>query len=309
MPIVPVMEMIGHASRHGYAVGYFECWNYESVQAVADAAEAARSPVLFGFSGLYLPHEARLVADRLSALAAMGFAICEALSVPAHLLFNESSHEDWIRQAIDLQFGMVMFTDERLNVEELVSRVKAIVGLAHRSGAAVEGEIIPLPGAGGNYHPVPNGAGLGARLDEFRLTGIEEAEAFVSQTGVDTFAVNVGQAHWHGRDQAALDLERVARLAQVLEVPLALHGASSIRPGDLTRAIALGVRKVNVGSRLKQAFFNALREACLSAGEEYNPYEIVGSGLPGDVLAAGRRALQVEVERWMALLGSAGKAG
>jgi ketose-bisphosphate aldolase len=300
MPIVPVMEMIEHAGQGGYAIGYFECWNYESMQAVADAAEAARSPVLLGFSGLYLPHKGRIVADRLSALAAMGFDICEGLSVPAHLLFNESSHEDWIRQAIDLQFGMVMFTDENLDFGELVSRVKSIAGLAHQSGAAVEGEIIPLPGAGGN---------LGERLDDFRLTGIEEAEAFVSQTGVDTFAVNVGQAHWHGRNQAVLDLERVARLAQTLEVPLALHGASSIRPEDLTRAIALGIRKVNIGSRLKQAFFNALREACQSAGADYNPYEIVGSGLEGDVLAAGRRALQVEVERWMSLLGSAGKAG
>lgn len=300
MPIVPVMEMLGHASRNRYAVGYFECWNYESLQAVADAAESSRSPVLLGFSGLYLPHERRMVADRLSALAAMGFDICEGLPVPGNLLFNESSHDDWIRQAIDLQFGMVMFTDERLNFEALVSKVKAIAALAHQSGVAVEGEIIPLPGVGGD---------LAERLDDFRLTGVEEAEAFVSLTGVDTFAVNVGQAHWHGRNQATLDLDRVARLAQALEVPLALHGASSIRPEDLTRAIALGVRKVNVGSRLKQAFFNALREACLSAGEDYNPYEIVGSGLAGDVLAAGRRALQVEVERWMILLGSAGKTG
>ena len=37
-----------------------------AVLAVADAAEAARSPVIVGFSGIYLPHPARRERDRLA---------------------------------------------------------------------------------------------------------------------------------------------------------------------------------------------------------------------------------------------------
>ena len=59
------------AARGGYAVGYFESWSLESLLAVADAAEAERSPVILGFSGIYLPHPARQVRDRLAPYAAM----------------------------------------------------------------------------------------------------------------------------------------------------------------------------------------------------------------------------------------------
>jgi ketose-bisphosphate aldolase len=299
MPIVPVPEMLAHAARKRYAVGYFECWNYESLRAVADAANAARSPVLIGFSGIYLPHPGKHVSDRLSTFAAMGLDICRGLSVPANLVFNESPYEEWIRAAIDLRFGMVMFTDENLSKEEQLSRVKIVVELAHQAGVSVEGEIVALPGLGGELLENPK---------DLRMTEPEEARDFVECTGVDTFAVNVGQAHWHGRRQVALDLERLARLSRSIRVPLVLHGASSIRPEDLTRSIELGVRKVNVGSRLKQAFFDALRTACLSVNDGYNPYEIVGSGLRGDVLLAGRTALQAAVEQWMVLLRSAGNS-
>ena len=38
----------------GYAVGYFESWNLESLQGVVDAAEQTRSPVIIGFNGEFL---------------------------------------------------------------------------------------------------------------------------------------------------------------------------------------------------------------------------------------------------------------
>ena len=91
-------------------------------------------------------------------------------------------------------------------------------------------------------------------------------------------------------------------------VPLVLHGASSIRQADLAEAVRLGVRKVNVGSSLKRAYFEALRTACDGVGYDYNPYRVLGSGTPDDVLDAARRALQGTVEGFMTLFGSAGRA-
>ncbi len=62
MPLVPFpADDGGRGRRGGYAVGYFESWNLESLLAVADAAEAERSPVILGFSGIYLPHPGRAV--------------------------------------------------------------------------------------------------------------------------------------------------------------------------------------------------------------------------------------------------------
>jgi hypothetical protein len=58
------------ATRSGYTVGYFEGLGVGSLLAVADAAEATRSPVILGFSGVSLPHPAREVRDRLYAAEA-----------------------------------------------------------------------------------------------------------------------------------------------------------------------------------------------------------------------------------------------
>src|SRR5512135_922370 len=100
MPLVPFAELMADAQQRGYAVGYFESWNLESLQAAADAAEATRSPVILGFSGLTLPDSRRVVRDQLAYYAALGLAACRELSVPSCLLFNESPHLNWVMDAI-----------------------------------------------------------------------------------------------------------------------------------------------------------------------------------------------------------------
>ena len=298
MPIVPMQEIFEEAARGNYAVGYFECWSLDSLLAVADAAEAVRSPVLLGFSGIYLPHPLRIVQDRLDTFAALGLAVCKNLSVPTNLVFNESPHQNWVLEAIDLGFGMVMFSDEHLSVEEQIIKVREIVEVAHRKGVVVEGEVLSLPGVAGELASPPQ---------DLRLTDIALAWEFVERTNVDTFAVNIGQAHLHGRHEMGLDFDRLAELSREIRVPLVLHGSSSVRRADLIRAIQLGIRKVNVGSRLKQVYFEGIRNACRAVNKEYNPYDVVGSGSDGDVLVAGRLALQKTVQDLMELFGSIGK--
>jgi fructose/tagatose bisphosphate aldolase len=258
-----------------------------------------RSPVILGFSGIYLPHPKRTLKETLSIYAALGLETCRSLSVPACLIFNESPYLDWVGEAIDLGFGMVMYTDEELSVEEQATRVGEIVAKAHEKGVAVEGEITPLPGVGGE---------LAASPEQSCLDDPETARCFVEQTGVDAFAVNIGQVHLHGRSTVPLNLSRLRQLRERVAVPLALHGATSISQSDLKNAVRLGVRKVNVGSVLKRSFFEAMRSAGSKAGEEYNPYEVVGSGFAKDVLVCGRIAMQRKVEELMKVLGSARRA-
>jgi len=299
MALVPFNELMCEAEKGNYAVGYFESWNLESLQAVADAAESTRSPVILGFSGIYLPHPARTRRENLKVYAALGLETCRSLSVPSCLLFNESPDFEWVTEAIELGFGLVMYTDEEVSVEEQVERVRAIVERAHRKGVAVEGELMPLPGVGGELSAAPE---LNCLDDP------EVARSFVERTQVDAFAVNLGQAHVHGRSMIQLNLARLRELREKITVPLVLHGATSVSQSDLKDAIQLGVRKINVGSVLKRSFFEAMRSACSSISEGYNPYEVVGSGLEKDVLTHARIALQKKVEELMNLFGSALRA-
>jgi fructose/tagatose bisphosphate aldolase len=229
----------------------------------------------------------------------LGLEICRSLSVPSCLLFNESPHFDWVMEAIDLGFGLVMYSDEEASANEQVERVRSIVERAHRKSVAVEGEITPLPGVGGELPAAP----------EWNcLDDPDAARSFVERTHVDALAVNVGQAHLHGRSTVQLNLARLRELQEMIAVPLVLHGATSISQSDLKEAIQLGVRKINVGSVLKRSFFEAMRTACAKVSDEYNPYEVVGSGFEKDVLTSGRTSLQRTVEELMTGFGSASRA-
>src|SRR5262249_44960561 len=122
MPLVPFHTLMQDAEKGGYAVGYFESWNLESLLAVAAAAQATRSPLILGFSGIYLLHPQRWVKDPFSVYAAMGLEVGRGLSVPCCLLFNESPHLHCVLSAVDLGYQLVMYTDDSLAPEELEER-------------------------------------------------------------------------------------------------------------------------------------------------------------------------------------------
>jgi fructose/tagatose bisphosphate aldolase len=298
MPIVSFRDLMAEAEAGNYAVGYFEAWNLESILAVADAAEAARSPVMLGFSGIHVPLIESAGTQRLRPFAALGTEVCRQLAVPACLVFNESPHADWVREAIDLNFGLVMFSDPDLSLEDEQEHVRQVVAQAHPAGVAVEGEVKALPGVMHGVSSVP---------DDLHLTDAKQAREFVEFTRVDSLGVNVGQVHVHGRREIHLDFPRLAELRKEIPVPLVLHGGTSISPADVAQAINSGVRKINLGSILKRSYFDGLQSACARIDSDYNPYEVVGSGTANDVLAAGRAELQKTVERFMGMYRSAGK--
>ena len=299
MPIVPCTDLIAAAERGKYAVGYFESWDLESLMAVADAAEAVRSPVLLGLSGIYLNHTHRVVHERLSTYAAMGLDVCKTLSVPCNLVFNESPDLESVFEAINLGFGLVMFSDENLDRQSQIERVCQVVKYAHQSSVMVEGEAVALPGLAGDLSEIP---------DQLRITDLQTAIDFIQKTQVDVLAVNLGQAHLHGRQKLHLDLSRLSEITDIINTPLVLHGTSSVYRSDLVKAIHLGIRKINVGSVVKQAYFEGIWRACQEVNKEaYNPYEVIGSGFEGDILVAGRLAMQKTVEELMHVFGSAGR--
>jgi ketose-bisphosphate aldolase len=298
MPLVPFQQLMASAESGGYAVGYFESWNLESLQGVIDAAEDVDSPVIVGFSGLNLPDPRRHATERLELYAALGRAACASTRVPVALLFNESPSSTWIEQAIELGFNVVMFADEHLPERELRRQVQRTVAVA-AGKAAVEAEMAALPGVASGLDDAPS---------SIALTDAVKAAEFVAQTGVDALAVALGNIHLHGRRKLLLNLDRLQAIRERVHVPLVLHGASSVDDEALRQAIRGGIRKVNIGSALRSAFYGAVHARVVSLGTVFNPYEVLGSGLEGDILLAGRLAVRDLVREKMQIFGSAGRA-
>jgi len=295
MPLEAIGTMMRRARMGGYAVGYFESWNLESLQGVVDAGEQARAPIILGFNGSFVS-EPRTAPERLILYAALGRAAAESSSVPCGLIFNECPRDDWVVSAIEAGFNLVMLADPAAHPADYVSRVAAITRLAHSRGVAVEGELGELPRGAGGDGPAQGGS----------ATDPAAAADFALATGVDLLAVSVGNIHIQTRGQSGLDLRLLEAIRNRVSLPLVLHGGTGISADSLRAAIGLGVAKVNYGTYLKQRYLRAVRAAL---GRDLpDPHRLLGMGGPEDVLVAGRLAVRDAVLERIELLGCVGKA-
>ncbi|MBN8591996.1 MAG: class II fructose-bisphosphate aldolase [Anaerolineae bacterium] len=292
MPLVPIAKLMSAAQVGGYAVGYFESWNIESLLGVIDAAEMAESPLIIGFNGEFMSNPERIAPERLEWLGALGRTAAEHSSIPCSFIFNECPSDDWVRRAVTAGFNLVMpVPAEGESDSAYVHRTRNIVAFAHDHGVAVEAELGTLP-----FGTTSGG----------EVTDPQQAAAFIAETGVDLLAISAGNVHVLQQGRRTLDLERITALCAVSKVPLVLHGGTGIDDDSLRQAIQLGVAKVNYGTVLKQAYLRAVRTALDT--HEANPHELLGMGGIPDVMVASRHAVRDAVLDKMQILGCIGRA-
>lgn len=294
MPLEPIDKLMSAARAGGYALGYFESWNLESLQGVIDAAEQVRAPVIIGFNGEFLSGPQRLAAERLSWYGALGKAAAESASVPVGFIFNECPDDAWVRRAASAGFNLVMPADATATYEDYERRVRDIALHAHGLGVAVEAELGHLPcGSSGTID------------DSGTMTDPEIAARFVAATQVDLLAVSVGNIHIRLSGEQDLALDHLEKIRRRVPVPLVLHGGTGITASSLREAIKLGVAKVNYGTYLKQRYLRVVREALQDATA--NPHELLGIGGEHDVMVAGRHAVRDAVLERIEILGCCGR--
>ncbi|MDQ0752941.1 hypothetical protein QF034_007172 [Streptomyces africanus] len=125
----------------------------------------------------------------------------------------------------------------------------------------------------------------------------------MSATGVDALAVAVGSSHAMTTRTARLDHGLIARLAAAVPVPLVLHGSTGVPDGELRKAVAAGMVKVNIGTALNAAFTGAVRHPRRGARGRRPPARphrgAPGDGRCRDVGAAGAvgRRVRISVSR------------
>ena len=145
MPLESVPALMQRAREGGYAVGYFESWNLESLYGVLEAAERARAPIIIGFNGEFLSRAERTAAERLSWYGALGRVAALEASIPCGFIFNECSRDDWTRAAVTAGFNLVMPADPAASADDYARRVRALVDYARPRDVAVEAELGELP--------------------------------------------------------------------------------------------------------------------------------------------------------------------
>lgn len=297
MSLVSLPELLEHAGQNRYAVGYFESWDIYSLEATIAAAEASQSPVIIGIGGLSSNHE-WLQSGGIELYGAACRALADRATVPVATLFNEADSFAEAAGGLGAGFNSVMMHTQGWDQNKLIADTAALVAAAHAVNVAVEGEI-------GALAEIKDGV-LDAAGASY--TTPEAAELFVRETNVDCLAVAVGNVHFvTGGHIPTVQVDLIKEIGNTVNVPLVLHGGSGT-PDDQTRqAVEAGITKVNVGTKLKHVFGQALVAELGRPVED--PNLVFGSRFEGDANSRAGVALRKEIQRLMDVFGSTGQAG
>ena len=269
MSLVNAVDLVREAHQKNAAVFSFVCIDYNEVRAVVNAAELTGKPAI----AMLLPeYVSNFSLNGFGEFAAMVKCMAEQTEARIGLHLDHSYDEAEVRRAIDCGFTSVMFDASRDDLETNIRRTRAMVEYAHARGVAVESEL----GAIGLAKD-----GTDARTDLF--TKPETVELFCRETGVDSLAIAIGNAHGDYLQTPRLDLDRLDEIRAVTDTPLVLHGGSGIPDDQLAEAFRRGINKFNYGTDVKRRYLEALR-AYLAQHEPPQSLDILG--VPAAVQAA-----------------------
>jgi len=299
-------EILIPAMKKGYAVGAFNITNLESFQAITEAALEERSPLIIAATPSTIKYAG---LDNITCLAKTA---AKHLPIPVSLHLDHGKDVETVKKCIESGFTSVMIDGSHLKFEENIAITKKVVELAHEKGVSVEAELGRL-------------AGIEETAVEEReafLTDPEAAREFVEKTEVDALAIAIGTSHgaYKFKGEPKLDFERLKTIRKKLNIPLVLHGASSvpqhiiekaakygaqlkgakgIPEEHIKKAISLGISKINIDTDLRLAFTAAVRETLTLSPEIFDPRKILGPA---------RQAMKEVVKTKMRLFGSSNKA-
>ncbi|MBQ3269937.1 MAG: class II fructose-bisphosphate aldolase [Clostridia bacterium] len=269
MSLVNAIDLVREAHQKDAAVFSFVCIDYNEVRAVINAAERTGKPAI----AMLLPeYVTNFSLNGFGEFAAMVRAMAEQTDARIGLHLDHSYDEAEVLRAIDCGFTSVMFDASRDDLQTNIRRTRAMVEYAHARGVAVESEL----GAVGLAKERAD-----ARTDLF--TKPETVALFCRETGVDSLAVAIGNAHGDYLQTPRLDLNRLDEIHAVTDTPLVLHGGSGIPDDQLAEAFRRGINKFNYGTDIKRRYLEALR-AYLAQHEPPQSLDILG--VPAAVQAA-----------------------
>lgn len=311
--LVGTGEMFKKALEGKYAIGAYNVNNMELLQAIAEAAEETKSPIILQVSA-----GARKYANQ-TYLVKLVEAALATTTIPIALHLDHGADFEICKDCIDGGFSSVMIDGSRFPLDENIALTKKVVEYAHARGVSVEAELGKLAGVEDDVK---------VHSKDATYTDPQEAARFVKETGCDSLAIAIGTSHgaYKFKGEAKLDFERLAEIKKAVnaavgyDFPIVLHGASSV-PQDLVAkcnkyggqlpdaqgvpeemlsfASKNGVAKINIDTDLRLALTSTIREFFAEEPSKFDPREYLGPG---------RTAVKELVKHKMQVLSTAGKA-
>ena len=286
MPLVTTKEMFERSIKEHFSIGAFNINNMEFIQAITDAAEEAKSPVILQVSSSAIKYA------RMNYLIKMVEAAVETTTIPIALHLDHGPDFETCKKCIDAGFTSVMIDGSKYDFEENVALTKQVVEYAHSKGVVVEAELGKLAGVEDEVN---------VAADDARYTDPDQAYEFVTRTGCDSLAIAIGTSHgaYKFKGDAKLRFDILQKIKEKLpNTPIVLHGASSVIPSlvdmcnsnggnipgakgcpdeMLKQAGENGVSKINVDTDLRLAMTANIRRVFNEDPSVFDPRKYLGA--------------------------------
>ena len=301
MALISLRQLLDHAAEHGYGVPAFNVNNLEQIQAIMEAAEETRSPVILQASA-----GARKYAGEAYLRHMVLAAVEQHPDVPLVLHQDHGASPSVCQQSIRSGFTSVMMDGSLkedaktpASYDYNIDVTRRVCEMAHAVGVSVEGELGCLGSLETGQAGEEDGVGAeGVLTHDMMLTDPAQAKDFVERTGVDALAIAIGTSHgaYKFTRQPTGDILAMDRIAAIhAELPnthLVMHGSSSVPQewlamirqfgGDIKetygvpveeiqRGIQTGVRKINIDTDIRLAMTGAMRQSFAKDPSEFDP--------------------------------------
>lgn len=276
--------MLNKAREGHYAVGQFNINNLEWIQAILNEVQELKAPVILGVS-----EGAAKYMGGWNVIVAMvtSYIKSKNITVPVALHLDHGSSFDVCKAAIDAGFSSVMIDASHFPFEENIKITTEVVEYAHARGVSVESE---LGRVGGQEDHV---------VAESMYAIPEECVELVKRTRIDCLAPALGSVHGPYHGEPKLGFKEMKEIADLVKIPLVLHGGSGIPDFQIKKAIECGTCKINVNTECQQEWTKIVRQVLETNKSVYDPRKIIGPGMEGI-----RQVVRAKCE----IFGSIGKA-
>lgn len=288
---VEARELMERARKEKFALGAFNLDNQETLKAVCRAALAKKSPVLVEVS------DGEVQSLGIENIRDMVDNYKDELGVE---MFINLDHSPSVEAAIDgIENGFefihidISQADHDASEEEIIAKTKEVVAYAKLTGALVESEPHYFGGSSNKHEEKID-------YEEIKKTFStpESSQHFVEATGIDTFAVAIGNLHGQYPVPKMLDIGLLKEIRAAIDCNISLHGGSGTPGHYFKDAVAVGVSKVNINSDMRVAFRTTLEREL-----KENPDEFAVMKLMDEVIGSVQRVVEEKID----MFGSAGK--
>lgn len=283
--LISSTSMLQAARAGGYGVCAFNVHTLEMLQAVVDAAEELQAPLIIQTTVGTVKH---LGPDYVVSAASTA---ARRASIPIALHLDHCTDFDLIVRCIREGYTSVMIDASMHPYADNVRLTQEVVRVAVAAGVNVEAELGKVGGVEDDIVVEEADAALAVP---------DECAEFAALTGVPTLAPAIGTAHGIYKGEPKIAFERIERIAELVSVPLVLHGGSGIPEEQVKRCVSMGMAKMNVATELRIAFTDAIRHVLMENPSENDPRKY---------MVPAKEAVKRLAQEKMRMTGCAGKAG